>query len=147
MNLFLFSRVWNALTDNYGNVMAVDWKTSHTRSLHLPTLNITEHEVHTHSHCTGYNSIILHWFWTLQKKSQDSTAPLPSICLTTCLLSHPSCLSLSLFVCLSPPCPTDRSWITSLWICLMTRSSGSRWICTRSSSPASTMSRSSQPNR
>ncbi|XP_032399381.1 fasciculation and elongation protein zeta-2 isoform X5 [Etheostoma spectabile] len=36
--------VWNALTDNYGNVMAVDWKTSHTRSLHLPTLNITEHE-------------------------------------------------------------------------------------------------------
>ncbi|XP_031721891.1 fasciculation and elongation protein zeta-2 isoform X2 [Anarrhichthys ocellatus] len=36
--------VWNALTDNYGNVMAVDWKTSHTRSLHLPTLNITEQE-------------------------------------------------------------------------------------------------------
>nr|XP_040016282.1 fasciculation and elongation protein zeta-2 isoform X2 [Gasterosteus aculeatus aculeatus] len=36
--------VWNALTDNYGNVMAVDWKTSHTRSLHLPTLNISEHE-------------------------------------------------------------------------------------------------------
>lgn len=44
------SRVWNALTDNYGNVMAVDWKTSHTRSLHLPTLNLTEHEVlHTHT--------------------------------------------------------------------------------------------------
>ncbi|KAM8831516.1 fasciculation and elongation protein zeta-2 isoform 3-T3 [Spinachia spinachia] len=37
-------QVWNALTDNYGNVMAVDWKTSHTRSLHLPTLNISEHE-------------------------------------------------------------------------------------------------------
>ncbi|CAJ1077136.1 fasciculation and elongation protein zeta-2 isoform X2 [Xyrichtys novacula] len=36
--------VWNALTDNYGNVMAVDWKTSHTRSLHLPTLNLIEHE-------------------------------------------------------------------------------------------------------
>ncbi|XP_041661060.1 fasciculation and elongation protein zeta-2 isoform X1 [Cheilinus undulatus] len=36
--------VWNTLTDNYGNVMAVDWKTSHTRSLHLPTLNLTEHE-------------------------------------------------------------------------------------------------------
>ncbi|XP_028997101.1 fasciculation and elongation protein zeta-2 isoform X1 [Betta splendens] len=36
--------VWNALTDNYGNVMPVDWKTSHTRSLHLPTLNLTEHE-------------------------------------------------------------------------------------------------------
>uniref|UniRef100_A0A671WS20 Fasciculation and elongation protein zeta 2b n=1 Tax=Sparus aurata TaxID=8175 RepID=A0A671WS20_SPAAU len=36
--------VWNALTDNYGNVMAVDWKTSHTRSLHLPTLNLTELE-------------------------------------------------------------------------------------------------------
>ncbi|TMS12189.1 Fasciculation and elongation protein zeta-2 [Larimichthys crocea] len=36
--------VWNALTDNYGNVMAVDWKTSHTRTLHLPTLNLTEHE-------------------------------------------------------------------------------------------------------
>ncbi|KAM6954637.1 fasciculation and elongation protein zeta-2 [Aplochiton taeniatus] len=36
-------RVWNALTDNYGNVMPVDWKTSHTRSLHLPTLNLLEH--------------------------------------------------------------------------------------------------------
>lgn len=52
--LIIFSntsaRVWNALTDNYGNVMAVDWKTSHTRSLHLPTLNLTEHEVlHTHT--------------------------------------------------------------------------------------------------
>nr|XP_023855433.1 fasciculation and elongation protein zeta-2 isoform X1 [Salvelinus alpinus] len=32
--------VWNALTDNYGNVMPVDWKTSHIRSLHLPTLNL-----------------------------------------------------------------------------------------------------------
>uniref|UniRef100_A0A3B3Z7T1 Uncharacterized protein n=1 Tax=Periophthalmus magnuspinnatus TaxID=409849 RepID=A0A3B3Z7T1_9GOBI len=31
--------VWNALTDNYGNVMPVDWKTSHTRSLHLYTIN------------------------------------------------------------------------------------------------------------
>ncbi|XP_069014480.1 fasciculation and elongation protein zeta-2 isoform X2 [Embiotoca jacksoni] len=36
--------VWNALTDNYGNVMPVDWKTSHTRSLHLPILNLTELE-------------------------------------------------------------------------------------------------------
>ncbi|XP_047429665.1 fasciculation and elongation protein zeta-2 isoform X4 [Mugil cephalus] len=36
--------VWNALTDNYGNVMPVDWKTSHTRSLHLPTLNLTSQE-------------------------------------------------------------------------------------------------------
>ncbi|XP_068198892.1 fasciculation and elongation protein zeta-2 isoform X2 [Antennarius striatus] len=36
--------VWNTLTDNYGNVMAVDWKTSHIRSLHLPTLNLSEHE-------------------------------------------------------------------------------------------------------
>uniref|UniRef100_A0A8C2ZEL1 Fasciculation and elongation protein zeta 2b n=1 Tax=Cyclopterus lumpus TaxID=8103 RepID=A0A8C2ZEL1_CYCLU len=41
--------VWNALTDNYGNVMAVDWKTSHTRSLHLPTLNIVEHEMDNQS--------------------------------------------------------------------------------------------------
>ncbi|XP_076872757.1 fasciculation and elongation protein zeta-2 isoform X2 [Brachyhypopomus gauderio] len=32
--------IWNALTDNYGNVMPVDWKTSHTRSLHLLTLNL-----------------------------------------------------------------------------------------------------------
>lgn len=38
-------RVWNTLTDNYGNVMAVDWKTSHTRSLHLPILNLSEQEV------------------------------------------------------------------------------------------------------
>ncbi|XP_077200077.1 fasciculation and elongation protein zeta-2 isoform X3 [Paroedura picta] len=34
--------IWNALTDNYGNVMPVDWKSSHTRSLHLPTLNLSE---------------------------------------------------------------------------------------------------------
>ncbi|XP_026146392.1 fasciculation and elongation protein zeta-2-like isoform X1 [Carassius auratus] len=32
--------IWNTLTENYGNVMPVDWKTSHTRSLHLPTLNL-----------------------------------------------------------------------------------------------------------
>uniref|UniRef100_UPI00398F2CEA fasciculation and elongation protein zeta-2-like n=1 Tax=Pristiophorus japonicus TaxID=55135 RepID=UPI00398F2CEA len=37
--------IWNALTDNYGNVMAVDWKTSHTRALHLPTLNLSERAV------------------------------------------------------------------------------------------------------
>ncbi|XP_060100146.1 fasciculation and elongation protein zeta-2 isoform X2 [Heteronotia binoei] len=37
--------IWNALTDNYGNVMPVDWKSSHTRSLHLPTLNLSEKEV------------------------------------------------------------------------------------------------------
>ncbi|XP_034018131.1 fasciculation and elongation protein zeta-2 isoform X2 [Thalassophryne amazonica] len=36
--------VWNMLTDNYGNVMPVDWKTSHIRALHLPVLNLTEHE-------------------------------------------------------------------------------------------------------
>ncbi|XP_053315081.1 fasciculation and elongation protein zeta-2 isoform X2 [Spea bombifrons] len=34
--------IWNTLTDNYGNVMPVDWKTSHTRTLHLPTLNLLE---------------------------------------------------------------------------------------------------------
>lgn len=34
--------IWNALTDNYGNVMPVDWKTSHTRALHLPSLNLSE---------------------------------------------------------------------------------------------------------
>ncbi|MEQ2187058.1 hypothetical protein GOODEAATRI_000636 [Goodea atripinnis] len=34
--------VWNALTSNYGNVMPVDWKTSYTRSLHLPALKLTE---------------------------------------------------------------------------------------------------------
>ncbi|XP_075718893.1 fasciculation and elongation protein zeta-2 isoform X1 [Rhinoderma darwinii] len=37
--------IWNALTDNYGNVMPVDWKTSHTRALHLPTLNLLEKAV------------------------------------------------------------------------------------------------------
>ncbi|XP_028294976.1 fasciculation and elongation protein zeta-2-like isoform X2 [Gouania willdenowi] len=36
--------VWNALSDNYGNVMPVDWKTSYTRSLHLPILNLTAPE-------------------------------------------------------------------------------------------------------
>ncbi|KAK7801825.1 hypothetical protein U0070_015514, partial [Myodes glareolus] len=34
--------IWNALTDNYGNVMPVDWKSSHTRALHLLTLNLSE---------------------------------------------------------------------------------------------------------
>ncbi|XP_040206689.1 fasciculation and elongation protein zeta-2 isoform X3 [Rana temporaria] len=34
--------IWNALNDNYGNVMPVDWKSSHTRALHLPTLNLAE---------------------------------------------------------------------------------------------------------
>ncbi|XP_032628282.1 fasciculation and elongation protein zeta-2 isoform X2 [Chelonoidis abingdonii] len=34
--------IWNALTDNYGNVMPVDWKSSHTRALHMPTLNLSE---------------------------------------------------------------------------------------------------------
>ncbi|XP_051952566.1 fasciculation and elongation protein zeta-2 [Xyrauchen texanus] len=36
--------IWNALTENYGNVMPVDWKTSHTRSLHLHTLNLRPQE-------------------------------------------------------------------------------------------------------
>ncbi|XP_030052381.1 fasciculation and elongation protein zeta-2 [Microcaecilia unicolor] len=34
--------IWNALTDNYGNIMPVDWKSSHTRALHLPALNLSE---------------------------------------------------------------------------------------------------------
>ncbi|XP_005989780.1 fasciculation and elongation protein zeta-2 isoform X3 [Latimeria chalumnae] len=41
-NIMKDDEIWNALTDNYGNVMPVDWKTSHTRALHLPTLNLTE---------------------------------------------------------------------------------------------------------
>ncbi|XP_041720942.1 fasciculation and elongation protein zeta-2 isoform X2 [Coregonus clupeaformis] len=41
-NFLKDDEVWNALTDNYGNVMPVDWKTSHIRSLHLPTLNLRE---------------------------------------------------------------------------------------------------------
>ncbi|XP_054618296.1 fasciculation and elongation protein zeta-2 isoform X2 [Dunckerocampus dactyliophorus] len=41
--------VWNTLTDNYGNVMPIDWKTSHTRSLHLPTLNLNWHELDNQS--------------------------------------------------------------------------------------------------
>lgn len=56
----LCSRVWNTLTDNYGNVMAVDWKTSHTRSLHLPILNLTEQEVYPSykPHCRVRSSVI-----------------------------------------------------------------------------------------
>ncbi|KAL7874538.1 hypothetical protein SRHO_G00055080 [Serrasalmus rhombeus] len=34
--------IWNALTDNYGNVMPVDWNQSRARLLHLPTLNIED---------------------------------------------------------------------------------------------------------
>nr|XP_023422122.1 fasciculation and elongation protein zeta-2 [Cavia porcellus] len=40
--VFFFLRIWNALTDNFGNVMPVDWKSSHTRTLHLLTLNLSE---------------------------------------------------------------------------------------------------------
>ncbi|XP_062323315.1 fasciculation and elongation protein zeta-2 isoform X2 [Osmerus eperlanus] len=43
--------VWNALTDNYGNVMPVDWRTSHTRSLHLPTLNLRDQQVQQQESC------------------------------------------------------------------------------------------------
>ena len=43
----LFNRIWNALTDNYGNIMPVDWSQSRTRSLHLPTLNLDEKSVST----------------------------------------------------------------------------------------------------
>ncbi|KAM9704314.1 fasciculation and elongation protein zeta-2 isoform 1-T1 [Menidia menidia] len=43
-NFLKDDEVWNALTNNYGNVMPVDWKTSYTRSLHLPSLNLTDHE-------------------------------------------------------------------------------------------------------
>ncbi|KAI4904041.1 hypothetical protein NFI96_033859, partial [Prochilodus magdalenae] len=34
--------IWNALTNNYGNVMPVDWNQSRARSLHFSTLNIEE---------------------------------------------------------------------------------------------------------
>ncbi|XP_076827777.1 fasciculation and elongation protein zeta-2 isoform X3 [Brachyhypopomus gauderio] len=34
--------IWNALTDNYGSVMPVDWRHSRTRSLHLPSLKIED---------------------------------------------------------------------------------------------------------
>ncbi|XP_061407597.1 fasciculation and elongation protein zeta-2-like isoform X3 [Lethenteron reissneri] len=34
--------LWNKVTDNYGNVMPVDWSSSHTRTLYLPTLNLNQ---------------------------------------------------------------------------------------------------------
>ncbi|KAM4633929.1 LOW QUALITY PROTEIN: fasciculation and elongation protein zeta-2 [Polymixia lowei] len=34
--------IWNALTDNYGHVMPIDWKQSRTRSLHIPMFNLEE---------------------------------------------------------------------------------------------------------
>uniref|UniRef100_UPI00358E1197 fasciculation and elongation protein zeta-2-like isoform X4 n=1 Tax=Myxine glutinosa TaxID=7769 RepID=UPI00358E1197 len=37
--------LWNQVTDNYGNVMPVDWRSSHARSLYLPALNLNEHKV------------------------------------------------------------------------------------------------------
>lgn len=56
--IYFISRIWNALTDNYGNVMAVDWKTSHIRALHLPTLNLTEKAV---SDLSFLISISINW--------------------------------------------------------------------------------------
>ncbi|XP_073672451.1 fasciculation and elongation protein zeta-2 isoform X2 [Garra rufa] len=44
LELLRDDEIWNTLTENYGNVMPVDWKTSHTRSLHLPTLNLRPQE-------------------------------------------------------------------------------------------------------
>ncbi|XP_034157808.2 fasciculation and elongation protein zeta-2 [Pangasianodon hypophthalmus] len=41
-NLLREDEIWNALTDNFGNVMPVDWKTSYIRSLHLPSLNLVQ---------------------------------------------------------------------------------------------------------
>uniref|UniRef100_A0A3P9K2A0 Si:ch211-57i17.1 n=1 Tax=Oryzias latipes TaxID=8090 RepID=A0A3P9K2A0_ORYLA len=43
-NFLKDDEVWNALTNNYGNVMPVDWKTSYTRTLHLPSLKLTQNE-------------------------------------------------------------------------------------------------------
>ncbi|KAG8429546.1 hypothetical protein GDO86_019878 [Hymenochirus boettgeri] len=40
--------IWNALTDNYGNVMPIEWKTSHARTLHLPTLNLVDKSMNDH---------------------------------------------------------------------------------------------------
>ncbi|XP_073702740.1 fasciculation and elongation protein zeta-2 isoform X2 [Garra rufa] len=34
--------IWNALTDNYGSVMPVDWSQSKARSIHLSTLSIDD---------------------------------------------------------------------------------------------------------
>ncbi|CAM9689950.1 unnamed protein product [Lampetra fluviatilis] len=34
--------IWNAVTDNFGNVMPVDWSSSHARTLQIPTLNMKE---------------------------------------------------------------------------------------------------------
>ncbi|KAM4521721.1 fasciculation and elongation protein zeta-2 isoform 2-T3 [Odontesthes bonariensis] len=48
-NFLKDDEVWNSLTNNYGHVMPVDWKTSYTRSLHLPSLNLTEHELDNQS--------------------------------------------------------------------------------------------------
>ncbi|XP_072218387.1 fasciculation and elongation protein zeta-2 isoform X4 [Leuresthes tenuis] len=48
-NFLKDDEVWNSLTNNYGNVMPVDWKTSYTRSLHLPSLNLTEQELDNQS--------------------------------------------------------------------------------------------------
>ncbi|XP_062857837.1 fasciculation and elongation protein zeta-2 isoform X2 [Trichomycterus rosablanca] len=44
-NLLQQDEIWNALTENYGNVMPVDWKTSYTRSLHLPSLNLHQQQL------------------------------------------------------------------------------------------------------
>ncbi|KAF4087995.1 hypothetical protein AMELA_G00077610 [Ameiurus melas] len=41
-SVFKKDEIWNALTDNYGNVMPVDWNRSRARSLHLPVLNIED---------------------------------------------------------------------------------------------------------
>uniref|UniRef100_A0A8C9GRU4 Fasciculation and elongation protein zeta-2 n=1 Tax=Piliocolobus tephrosceles TaxID=591936 RepID=A0A8C9GRU4_9PRIM len=38
------NEIWNALTNNYGNVMPVDWKSSHTRTLHFLLFDTSDDE-------------------------------------------------------------------------------------------------------
>lgn len=58
-------RIWNALTDNYGKVMPVNWKTSHTRSLHLPSLNLVQQAVTHYVHLSIMSSNLLLFFLPL----------------------------------------------------------------------------------
>ncbi|KAJ8045759.1 Fasciculation and elongation protein zeta-2 [Holothuria leucospilota] len=43
------SKLWKEMTEHMGQVMPLDWETSKTRELHLPSLNLSQRRVEDHS--------------------------------------------------------------------------------------------------
>lgn len=132
-------RVWKALTSNYGHVMPVDWKQSRSCSLHIPTFNLEEKRV------SGA---------TIQSLSHfPFEPPDPPKKISHVSSSHKSQIFIvpgfRALINFPPPglLLTRRRLMSARRSCQMTRSWGSSWTCTPSSSPASPRNRFSQQSR